>query len=103
MKKVILFAASLFVFASCGSDSTTTTTTTETHTHTHEDGTVHDANHQEVASTEAAGPKDPICDMVKGADWTEFSVNAATNDTTWFCSPVCKETFDKDPAKYAVK
>ena len=44
---------------------------------------------------------DPVCGMEKGDTWTEFSV--ANKDTTWFCSPHCKESFDKDPAKYLNK
>lgn len=44
---------------------------------------------------------DPVCGMEKDNTWTEFSVT--NSDTTWFCSPHCKESFDKDPAKYGNK
>lgn len=45
---------------------------------------------------------DPVCGMPEGdIAYTDFSV--AQSDTVWFCSPHCKEQFDKDPAKYAKK
>jgi len=57
----------------------------------------------EPQSTEPkiAGKIDPFCGMTKDDTWTEFSVS--NSDTTWFCSPHCKESFDKDPAKYLNK
>lgn len=48
--------------------------------------------------TMATGPIDPVCDMVKGDDWTEYSVNGT--DTVWFCSSHCKEAYDANPEKY---
>lgn len=86
MKKLSLLAAIAFMFTACANNST------EADTH---------AMKTEGSDQLAEGPIDPICDMVKGDDWTEFSVNEG--DTTWFCSPVCKDKFDKDPAKYTVK
>lgn len=45
---------------------------------------------------------DPVCGMPEGdIAYTDFSV--IQKDTTWFCSPHCKEQFDKNPAKYAKK
>ena len=45
---------------------------------------------------------DPVCGMPEdGEAFTDFSVYQG--DTSWFCSPHCKEQFDKDPAKYAKK
>lgn len=46
---------------------------------------------------------DPVCGMPKEADmqWTDYSLNR--KDTVWFCSPHCKETYDKDPSKFTKK
>ena len=59
----------------------------------------------EAAQTNEVKPNakvDPVCGMPEGdIAYTDFSV--AQNDTVWFCSPHCKEQFDKDPAKYAKK
>ena len=52
-----------------------------------------------TGTTAAAKIKDPVCGMkMDGEHWTEMSVNGT--DTTWFCSPHCKEQFEKNPAKY---
>ena len=48
-----------------------------------------------------AAAKDPVCGMDKDNTWTEYSVTGT--DTTWFCSPHCKETFAKNPEKYSKK
>ncbi|MCB0699967.1 MAG: hypothetical protein KDC11_08960 [Chitinophagaceae bacterium] len=56
---------------------------------------------EEQPMAEATGPMDPVCDMVKGDDWTEYSVNGT--DTVWFCSTHCKEAYDANPEKYAKK
>ena len=62
---------------------------------------------QEPASVTAPGqPKtavnsDPVCGMEKDNTWTEYSVTGT--DTTWFCSPHCKESFEKNPGKYLNK
>lgn len=48
-----------------------------------------------------AGITDPVCGMEKESSWTEYKVNGS--DTTWFCSPHCKETYGKNPEKYAAK
>lgn len=50
------------------------------------------------AMAEAEGPLDPVCEMVKGDDWTEYSLTGT--DTVWFCSSHCKEAYDANPAKY---
>lgn len=46
---------------------------------------------------------DPVCGMQEEKDmqWTDYSLKGT--DTVWFCSPHCKEQYDKDPAKYAPK
>lgn len=76
--KNIIAAIALLTLASCGSTSSTEDTTTA-----------------KTAIT------DPVCKMPKNDDWTEYSLNGS--DTVWFCSPHCKETYDKDPAKYTAK
>lgn len=53
---------------------------------------------QKHAESNIDAPVDPVCKMIKDDTWTEFTVSA--NDTTWFCSPHCKEMFDKNPEKY---
>lgn len=52
-------------------------------------------------SEKIAKAKDPVCGMDMESGWTEFT--ASGTDTTWFCSPHCKETYDKDPGKYQHK
>lgn len=50
--------------------------------------------------TDANAKVDPVCGMAEGdIAYTDYSL--MENDTVWFCSPHCKEQFDKDPAKYA--
>lgn len=93
MKKIAFVAAFAFIFAACGNNSTTETTNTETET-TSTEHEMPSSSGQQLAD----GPIDPICDMVKGDDWEEFSV--IDGDTTWFCSPHCKDEFDKDPSRY---
>ena len=92
MKKILTLVTAAFIFTSCGNNSESTdnqvSSTDESMNHMHsEESIVHD------------GPIDPICKMVKNDDWELYSVHS--NDTTWFCSDFCKETFDKNPEKYA--
>lgn len=88
MKKLSLLVATAFLFIACSNNDANG----EMH---HHEMNVADSNKV------AKGPIDPVCDMVKGDDWTEFSVT--NKDTTWFCSPHCKKTFDKNPKKYTKK
>lgn len=45
---------------------------------------------------------DPVCGMqINESDVTEASMYHGK--TYYFCSKTCKDTFDKDPAKYAHK
>jgi len=94
MKQIFLFSALALTFAACGNSNKTEEKATAAETKT-----------SEMAATETAapanGPKDPVCEMDKKADWDQYTVYGG--DTTWFCSPHCKETFDKDPAKFAKK
>ena len=94
MKKVLIAAAVILGLAACNSG--TETATKDDHA-SHD----HDMKEMPAAAADAKGPLDPVCNMPKGDDWTEYSV--VGSDTTWFCSPHCKETFDADPAKYAKK
>lgn len=56
----------------------------------------------EAAKTNPNAKVDPVCGMPQGdIAYTDFSI--VQNDTVWFCSPHCKEQFDKDPSKYAKK
>lgn len=41
---------------------------------------------------------DPVCKMVKADTWVDSAISH--NTTFYFCSPVCKEQFEKDPHKY---
>lgn len=94
MKKVLIAAAVILGLAACNSG-------TETASKDDHSGHDHEMASKATTATDAKGPLDPVCNMVKGDNWTEFSVTGS--DTTWFCSPHCKETFDADPAKYAKK
>ena len=83
MKYLILIAAAAFC-VSCGSNNETS----------------HEGHQHETEATVATNSIiDPVCKMEKGDNWTEYSLNGA--DTVWFCSPHCKESYDKDPAKFA--
>ncbi len=90
MKKYSFLAAGLFLLSACNVSVEKTETKTETT--------------QEPAAAgqeKTAKVTDPVCGMEKGSDWTEYSVNG--KDTTWFCSPHCKESFAKNPEKYQGK
>ncbi len=82
--KYLIMLATAVIFASCGA---ATDSSTDAH------------QHDTPGTVSANAVVDPVCNMPKGDDWTEFSLNGS--DTVWFCSPHCKESYDKDPAKYA--
>lgn len=94
MKAILLISGLVLSLASCTGNTEKTANAAETTTHS-------DAKQEEAVAKDPNAPKDPVCGMDKKADWTEYSV--VNKDTTWFCSPHCKETFDKEPAKYAKK
>ncbi|OJU76909.1 MAG: hypothetical protein BGO09_13000 [Bacteroidetes bacterium 47-18] len=75
MKKLLLASGILLALASCNSGT-------------------------EQATPENATAKvlDPVCKMEKDASWTEYT--ETHGQIFYFCSPVCKEQFDKDPHKY---
>lgn len=92
MKKYSLIIMAAFSLAACNMNANTDKKT--------------EAETEAVAQSDKgektlAKKTDPVCGMEKDNTWTEFSVN--NSDTTWFCSPHCKESFDKDPAKYLNK
>jgi len=89
MKKVLLVSGlSLFAMA-CGNNNTAEQAGTHDHT-----------DMQASTSNDPNAVVDPVCGMTEGdIAYTDFSVYQS--DTVWFCSPHCKDEFDKDPAKYA--
>lgn len=96
MKKFALLAALpallLFSCADTGSSEETAATPEQAGAGMH-----HHAHHGEAPE----GAKiDPVCHMYEeDIAWTEMTVNGS--DTTWFCSPVCKERYDNDPSQYS--
>lgn len=93
MKQIFLFATLAVTFAACGNNNTAEKAAAP--------ATDMAAETKNEAPADPNAPKDPVCGMDKMADWDQYSVH--NGDTTWFCSPHCKETFDKDPAKFAKK
>ncbi len=87
MKQLFWVAALAFTAISCGNDTTDNAATAETTTTEGQQTTV-----------DAAVVLDPVCKMEKTDQWTETSVTHG--ETYYFCSPVCKEQFEKDPHKY---
>lgn len=93
MKRLMLFATLTIGFYACDNSSAQKEHDNHDHT-TMEAGTV---------ATDTLTPKstaqlDPVCKMEKTADWTEHVVK--DTDTTWFCSPHCKEAYVANPDKY---
>lgn len=92
MKKLSILSAAVLLFtASCNMKVSTTDDKSETEP----------ATETTAQQPKTAAVKDPVCGMDKDDAWTEYSVN--NTDTTWFCSPHCKETFAKNPEKYNKK
>lgn len=91
MKKLSLIFCCSLLFLAC--NNTTAPDATDTVA----------GDHTEMKADDNTDPNtktDPVCGMAEGdIAYTDFSVN--NGDTAWFCSPHCKEQFDKDPAKYA--
>jgi YHS domain-containing protein len=92
MKKLSFLSVLLLLFAaSCNMKASSTDDKTE-------------EKPAAVTTTEqpkTAAASDPVCGMEKDNTWTEYSVTGT--DTSWFCSPHCKETFAKNPEKYSKK
>lgn len=88
MKKLSFLSAVVLLFAaSCNMKASTTD----------------DKSKEDPAAEQpkTAAVTDPVCNMEKDNTWTEYSVTGT--DTTWFCSPRCKETYAKNPEKYNKK
>lgn len=91
MKKISLIFCGSLLFLACNNNPAPDTAAAGDHTEMKTDGN---------AAPNPNAKTDPVCGMAEGdMAYTDFSVQGS--DTTWFCSPHCKEQFDKDPAKYA--
>ncbi|RYD98392.1 MAG: hypothetical protein EOP54_07705 [Sphingobacteriales bacterium] len=105
MKKILLAAAVAFALTSCGENKSAANA--DGHDHSEHAGHDHSMEQKDkgTAATPETAPKytdkDPVCGMDRNEKWTEFMVKGT--DTTWFCSPVCKEQFVADPAKFPKK
>jgi len=92
MTKTLLVAALALGFMACGNAETA-------HNHDHHEMDQAPAEQTESTAVVGTAKIDPVCQMQEGdIKWTEFSV--LNTDTTWFCSPHCKENFDANPEKY---
>ncbi len=94
MKRLFLFAALSIGFYAC--DNGTAQDEHDGHDHTNMETTNTTATDNPAAASMAQA--DPVCKMERTADWTEHVVNGT--DTTWFCSPHCKEAYVANPDKY---
>jgi len=92
MKKYSFIIAGLFLLSACNVN----VKRTETETTTTDEPVAVASGQSPVAKV-----TDPVCGMEKGSDWTEYTVSG--KDTTWFCSPHCKENYAKNPEKYQGK
>lgn len=82
MKKLLLASGILLALASCNSGTESADT----------------AQQQATPENATAKVLDPVCKMEKDNTWTETSESHGY--IFYFCSPICKEQFDKDPHKY---
>ena len=87
MKRTLLLFLAAGMFAACNTENTAETGT-ETTTEAAE---THEGHNHEGHSHETTAETDPICGMERTAEWTEYTANG--NDTVWFCSATCKETY----------
>jgi len=96
IKKYSLLAVMVLSFIACKSK---TGTASEETTAASSETTAAAAPVTATATVSAASVKDPVCGMEEGDEkWTESVVNGT--DTTWFCSPHCKDQYVKNPDKY---
>lgn len=82
--KYLSLVASLILWASCSSNHATDETKK--------------TGAGEPSKIATAKVADPVCEMEKEASWTDYVVNGT--DTTWFCSPHCKDVYSAAPEKY---
>ena len=95
MKKYSLMAAIAISMVACQSKTDATTTTEVTTQEVKTSAPVATT----PAVTASAKIKDPVCGMpMEGEHFTEFTTSGT--DTTWFCSPHCKDQYMKNPGKY---
>lgn len=90
MKKGFLFVAAAIAFSACGNDAASEAK--------QEDHTGHDHTESTNPMARVFTDIDPVCEMTRNENWVEYSVKGS--DTTWFCSPVCKEQFEANPEKF---
>lgn len=86
MKKILAIALMATSLYSCGNS---------------ESASIQEMGSHDAHNTEKADPNailDPVCKMTKTDAWTETT--ESHGETYYFCSPVCKESFEKDPHKY---
>lgn len=94
MKKIALLAAVPAILLFSCADSNSSTEATEA-----PEEATSSMHHAHGGEAPEGAKVDPVCHMFEEEiAWTDWSVNAA--DTVWFCSPVCKERYDKDPSQY---
>lgn len=96
MKKLLLLLPIAFVFA-CGNAEQTSNTEVQTQNN-EADHAGHDHAHTDPNAVVSYKTHDPVCKMDRDEKWSITSVYQ--NDTVKFCSPVCKDRFDKEPSKY---
>jgi YHS domain-containing protein len=91
MKYLVLVAAALFIL-SCGQQSKPAATDSIA-------APAAEAGKPAVAATDKL--PDPVCEMPYDTSYHEWAVYKT--DTLHFCSPTCKEVFQKAPEKYMAK
>jgi YHS domain-containing protein len=100
MKKYSLMVAIAISLIACQNKTDATSSTTTTPSDTKMEAKMTDAQPAATpAVTASAKIKDPVCGMeMEGEKFTEFTTSGT--DTTWFCSPHCKDQYMKNPEKY---
>lgn len=100
MKK-ILFAMPFLFLAACAGDKVVDTTVPADEVQGHMSSTAQ-APENTATSNMPGAVLDPVCGMGEtGEKFTEMSTVAGKD--YHFCSPHCKEMFDKTPEKYTAK
>lgn len=95
MKKLLMALPILFALSCGNTEEKTGDATVKTDEHA---GHNHAADENAVISIKT---HDPVCKMVRDEKWAIESVYEG--ETVKFCSPVCKEKFDKDPSSFVAK
>lgn len=58
----------------------------------------HNNHHATAETTNPNAILDPVCKMEKTDQWVDSA--SSHGQMFYFCSPVCKEQFEKDPHKF---